>query len=480
MTLPLLVYALATSAMLALGAAIAQFLLRTSIPGTRFLWASALAGSLLIVAVAPVRHAEPVEPVATSLSATGEVPGARNTDATFASDIPMSIAARLSAALPSWTGRALGVLWATAAVALLGILAVNYRAHRRRALHAPTRVVGGTAVRVSEWFGPAVVGIWPGDIVIPRWLLARPDQEQALVVRHERSHVTAGDPALLFAGCIAAALMPWNPASWYMLARLRLAIEVDCDRRVLREGAAPRAYGALLIELTEATPATRAGAPAFACRTSHLERRIVAMTARPLTHRRTRFVAAAAAAALALVAACQADLPSAAQVESVDANKVEEIVIPRLGIDAGKLVYVVNGVIVDRDAVMSLDASVIESVGVLRKLDGARMVVTTKSADAPPVKEVETPTKKPLLIVDGVISGETELRKLDPDRIENVEVVKGEAAKRLYGDRAENGVIQVTLREGGAKRPSRAPTVILRDSGAVNLLIKRDSTRTPR
>ncbi len=129
---------------------------------------------------------------------------------------------------------------------------------------------------------------------------------------------------------------------------------------------------------------------------------------------------------------------------------------------------------------MSLDASVIESVGVLRKPDGARMVVTTKSADAPPVKEVETPTKKPLLIVDGVISGETELRKLDPDRIENVEVVKGEAAKRLYGDRAENGVIQVTLREGGAKRPSRAPTVILRDSGAVNLLIKRDSTRTPR
>jgi TonB-dependent SusC/RagA subfamily outer membrane receptor len=38
---------------------------------------------------------------------------------------------------------------------------------------------------------------------------------------------------------------------------------------------------------------------------------------------------------------------------------------------------------------------------------------------------------------------------LDPDDIESVEVIKGDAAARLYGDRGANGVIQITTKEGG-------------------------------
>jgi TonB-linked SusC/RagA family outer membrane protein len=53
----------------------------------------------------------------------------------------------------------------------------------------------------------------------------------------------------------------------------------------------------------------------------------------------------------------------------------------------------------------------------------------------------------PLVIVDGAILNGT-LADINPQDIENVEVVKGAAASSLYGSRAGNGVIQITTRSG--------------------------------
>jgi hypothetical protein len=57
----------------------------------------------------------------------------------------------------------------------------------------------------------------------------------------------------------------------------------------------------------------------------------------------------------------------------------------------------------------------------------------------------------PMLVVDGVIiareKADAFLRDLAPDRIAAVEVVKGEAAERLWGAQGANGVINVTLKK---------------------------------
>ena len=53
-----------------------------------------------------------------------------------------------------------------------------------------------------------------------------------------------------------------------------------------------------------------------------------------------------------------------------------------------------------------------------------------------------------LLIVDGVITSSSALSSMSPDRIESVEVVKGDAANRLYNDpRAANGVIVIKTKK---------------------------------
>lgn len=55
--------------------------------------------------------------------------------------------------------------------------------------------------------------------------------------------------------------------------------------------------------------------------------------------------------------------------------------------------------------------------------------------------------QEPLYIIDGVVS-QGGLADINPQDIENVEVVKGAAASSLYGSRAGNGVIQITTRSG--------------------------------
>ena len=53
---------------------------------------------------------------------------------------------------------------------------------------------------------------------------------------------------LIAAAAWAVALFPWNPALWLIVKRLRLAIEIDCDARVLAGRRSDvRDYGMLLL-----------------------------------------------------------------------------------------------------------------------------------------------------------------------------------------------------------------------------------------
>ena len=57
-----------------------------------------------------------------------------------------------------------------------------------------------------------------------------------------------------------------------------------------------------------------------------------------------------------------------------------------------------------------------------------------------------------VLLIDGVISDESALRRLGPDGIAKVEVIKGAAATRVFtAPRAAVGVISITTRAGAPK-----------------------------
>ena len=65
----------------------------------------------------------------------------------------------------------------------------------------------------------------------------------------ERGDVPGWVLVTLMTAGLAAVLLPWNLPVWWQLRRLRLAIEVDCDARVVRRGGDLRQYASLLIEV---------------------------------------------------------------------------------------------------------------------------------------------------------------------------------------------------------------------------------------
>ena len=58
---------------------------------------------------------------------------------------------------------------------------------------------------------------------------------------------------------------------------------------------------------------------------------------------------------------------------------------------------------------------------------------------------------KPLLVIDGKLSSWEGSSDLNPSEIESVDVVKGQAALRLYGAEAKHGVVQITTRKAPLK-----------------------------
>ncbi len=197
--------------------------------------------------------------------------------------------------------RVLGLAWlAASAVVALG-LAATQRRLRRRLRSCPSRTVDGEQVLVSSDFGPAVVGVVRQQIVLPEWALMMRDTDRRIIVAHETEHRNAHDPLLAAMALIVAVALPWNAALWWQLRRLRLAIEIDCDRRVVaRHGHDPHAYGMLLLATRErASFVAPVMAMAMAAMRSGLGRRVEALVDRRPRPAVRRLSAVAAAVVLA-------------------------------------------------------------------------------------------------------------------------------------------------------------------------------------
>ena len=308
-----LAYALLLGALFGLAASLLERVLRFWRLPVRGVWAAALAATL----AAPVLLVDRPEPVAVSAVTVG---AAVVVDAPIPTRVPSVleriarradlVLVRARAALAPFDRPLLGV-WVAGSLLMLGaLLRSAVQLHRRRRAWEP-RAVDGEEVLIAPDTGPAVVGSAAPKVVLPAWVLDLDPSLRRLVLRHETEHLRAGDPQLLLCGVAAVVLAPWNPALWWQLGRLRLAVELDCDRRVLRAHHDVERYGLLLMAVGQRTSGLlRLATPALSEPTTSLERRIAAMTARPPRRRAARAAGLAAAAALLVAVACMAPGPN--------------------------------------------------------------------------------------------------------------------------------------------------------------------------
>jgi beta-lactamase regulating signal transducer with metallopeptidase domain len=156
-------------------------------------------------------------------------------------------------------------------------------------LHVTRRkdTVDGVPVLMTDAVGPATVGIFRSRVLLPDWVLGLPAFQRQYVVRHEDEHRRAHDARLLFLASLPLILLPWNLAFWWHVRRLRLAVELDCDRRVVRALGDGQTYAALLLKVAEAGRRGPQLQPALLGAGS-LERRLRALVAPSTTRRALR------------------------------------------------------------------------------------------------------------------------------------------------------------------------------------------------
>jgi beta-lactamase regulating signal transducer with metallopeptidase domain len=185
-----------------------------------------------------------------------------------------------------------------------GVLHLRYLRRRWR-----SQIVNGVPVMVSDDVGPAVVGVARSTLVIPEWALALEPEAVSLMLAHELEHQRAGDVRLLALARAASIAMPWNVGLWWQVRRLRAAVELDCDARVLASTSNVRLYGQLLLECGRPRRAPWLAGTSFAGHKTQLERRIRLMTQ---PHSRGRAFTAAMcgiAGGVAFLVACSVPAP---------------------------------------------------------------------------------------------------------------------------------------------------------------------------
>jgi beta-lactamase regulating signal transducer with metallopeptidase domain len=306
-----MLYAAACAALLAGAAALLDRALRLGGRATRGVWAAAMVGSVLVPAAALLpREASP--PASPAVATIGDGAGAEQLAALLEAARLQARAAVSPALTLEALDRPLLALWLASSAATVGWLLLSHRRLRGRAGQWSAVVVADQPVLLSADVGPAVVGLLSRRVVLPAWALALDARSLELMLAHEREHVRTADPLLLGAAALAAALQPWNPAVWWQLHRLRLAVEMDCDARVLRRHPDVRTYGRLLLDVARHAPAgARLPVAALTSPATSLERRIRTMTMRRPRHASAHVAGLSAAGLLLAAAACEAPRPTA-------------------------------------------------------------------------------------------------------------------------------------------------------------------------
>lgn len=320
--------AIAIAGLIGLAASVIDFALAAGNRPRRFVWLVALALATVVPAAGMIgfpgtgdsRAAVASAPTSRDIggrdaSRPGTADGAA-LDASRARSTPaVASSARWTLVVPAWLrgfDRPLAALWIALSLLWGAILLTSaLRIHRNRGRWREA-MLDGIPVYMSHDVGPALFGLTRFGIVVPAWVLGLEPERRSLIVAHEREHARAADPVTLLAGALLVLVQPLNPAAWAMYRRLRLAIEIDCDARVLAHGDDVRTYGDLLIDVGERTLTGAAPLAALAEGGSQLERRIAAMSRQTTQRASLRALAALGASVLLALAVWELPLLAAA------------------------------------------------------------------------------------------------------------------------------------------------------------------------
>ena len=196
------------------------------------------------------------------------------------------------------------------------------------------------------------------------------------------------------------------------------------------------------------------------------------MTSKPLRYPLVRALSTGALASLALLAACEAKLPTADEMDRMTASTATQAAGRVAFVTASDMRFFVDDKPTTAIIANAIAPDSIASINVIKTSGGTGgsgevRIVMRKAGDAPssmrrkmeldstivingaPSASIGTTRTvfTGLMVVDGVITEPAAAASLSPDQIVSVNVIKGAAATAQYNDpRAANGVIIITTK----------------------------------
>ncbi|MEO8316007.1 MAG: M56 family metallopeptidase [Pseudomonadota bacterium] len=320
-----MLYVIAVSVLLGCAAWAAERGARLKKATTRWYWLVAILASLLIPTV--IASVSVQLPDIVGAAAAEKIVVLRN--ATSIPLNPVEWVGAGNAKVTNWRefDPFLKEAWLLVSGGMLLVLVVNgVQLYRRKRIWRRGEMTGAQ-VYVAPDVGPAVVGFLHPSIVVPAWLVESPPRTQASVMAHEQAHLHANDPQLFTVALCLLVFMPWNLPLWWQLRRLRHAIEVDCDARVLNSGTNAAEYGETLIAVGERQSSYIGAVAAMSESPSFLEQRIRIMISKPPKFWQITSTAMGCLSLVLVAVAAQVSPPNAQLAEpvpiSVDANVLD-------------------------------------------------------------------------------------------------------------------------------------------------------------
>lgn len=267
------------------------------------------------------------------------------------------------------------------------------------------------------------------------------------IVIHEQAHVShhhSVDIAL----CNTIIMFCWfSPAAWLLRAELRDVHEYEADDAVLRQGVDASGYQFLLIRKAVDE---RLFAMANNLNQTNLKKRITMMKMKKSNP--WNRVKAAIVLPLAAVSVIVFATPAATKMAG------------EVALESDKIVSEAGAMIVKADAKSENMTSVkVSATG--------KMAVPADSVKQSVRVGAKSVSDDVLVVIDGRETNMNELNGLDASKINSVTVLKDDSATKIYGDKAKNGVIVVTMKKSaGESSASSASSENKATAGKVNTI----------
>ncbi|MDR0744874.1 MAG: M56 family peptidase [Mediterranea sp.] len=277
------------------------------------------------------------------------------------------------------------------------------------------------------------------------------DESGKEILIHELAHISNRHSLDLFIADVCIFFQWFNPAAWLLKQELQNIHEYEADEMVIKEGVDAKQYQLLIIKKAVGA---KLYSMANSFNHSKLKKRITMMLkekSNPWARLKCLYALPLIAIAVSAFARPEIsnsnelkDLPEVKVNEfTADAviNEVENETMPQPA-DSSKVktgdnvkahVYVI-----DSDTIKELNGS-IKTIYVTRLTNNKSIAIGVK---------IDSIKGEPLVFIDGAEVPFKMTNALDPDKIESIEVLKDHTAIECYGDKAENGVVIITLKKG--------------------------------